>query len=360
MKRLLLARVMLLALFRDVGALTMAFIMPPVVFFIFALMFARAGGADIQVGIAVADLAKTPISERIIRGLEKASSLRIIRPVLDEREPVEVLLRRGEADAGLVIGESTEADLLPPLLVLVSPSREIAGVVLEGTVQEILLAEAADVGMILPIRREAIGPAQLISASIPYYAAAVSLLFLLLSAMQGALSLQEERESGLFERVSSGPGGIAPIIEGKFLFLTVQGIIQVCLIFLAAVLVFGVSLEGVILPWLATTALCAAAAAGLGLFFVTLCRTRRQAMTLGNILVLLLSALGGSMIPRFFMPVEMQTLGWVTPNTWGLEAYATFLWRGDELEAVLVPWTLMAGAAMIGVLGARFMARRWT
>ena len=61
------------------------------------------------------------------------------------------------------------------------------------------------------------------------------------------------------------------------------------------------------------------------------CRTRRQAQTIANTVILVLSALGGSMVPRFFMPEALQDLGWLTPNTWALEAYSGIFWRGEDL-----------------------------
>lgn len=359
MKRFVVARALALGLFRDFGALAMAFVLPPAVFVIFALIFARTAGADIQVGIAIADLVDSAETRTLKDTVIDAPTVRLVPPAQASRDGIEAMLRRGEADAGLVIGPAEAPGAPPSLIVLFSPAREIAGTVLSGTVRRTLI-DTLGAGMPpLPVSEESVGPDIAVPVSIPYYAAAVAMLFLLLAACQGALSLHEERESGLLDRMSGGPGGVAPVIDGKFLYLTVQGTVQVGVIFAVAAFGFGVEIRPVFLPWLATTILCAAAAAGLGLFFVTLCRTRRQAMTAGNIMVMILSALGGSMIPRFFMPPEIQTLGWATPNTWGLEAYGTLLWRGDSMEALVLPWGLLGGAALAGVIGARIAAARW-
>ncbi len=360
MKRIVVARALALGLFRDGGALAMAFVLPPAVFVIFALIFARTSGADIQVAVAIADLAPSERSLEIREALGDAATVRLVEPVRETRAGVEDVLRRGEADAGLVIDRPVGQGAPPTLTVLVSPAREIAGIVLSGTVRAALIEQFGAAMPPLPVTQEGIGPETPVPVSIPYYAAAVAMLFLLLAACQGALSLHEERETGLLDRMSGGPGGIGPVIDGKFLYLTVQGVLQVAIIFAVAAFGFGVDFSHVLGPWAVTTVLCAAAAAGLGLFFVTLCRTRRQAMTSGNIVVMILSALGGSMIPRFFMPPEIQTLGWATPNTWGLEAYAALLWRGEPFEALYLPWGLLGGAALFGVIGARIMAGRWT
>ncbi len=358
MKRIAIARAMALGLFRDTGALAMAFVTPPVVFVIFALIFSRTGGADLQVAVAIADEVGSADSQAVIEALGEASTIRPVGEVQISRAGVEAMLRRGEADAALVLSPAPQPGPPAFFTVLEAPSREIAAVVLDGTIRELLRQSTAVAP--LPLDRVSVGPDSVIPVSIPYYAAAVALLFLLLSSVQGALSLQEERESGLFDRITGGPGGVRPVVEGKFLFLTVQGVIQAALIFAAAIVGFGVDLSGVWGLWFATTVLCAAAAAGMGILLVCLCRTKRQAHTIGNIIILILSALGGSMVPRFLMPPEMQVLGWATPNTWGLEAYAGFLWRGEGPEALIVPFSLLAGAALVSLIAASLITRRWS
>ena len=71
-----------------------------------------------------------------------------------------------------------------------------------------------------------------------------------------------------------------------------------------------------------------------------------------------MSALGGSMVPRFFMPPLLQDLGWITPNTWALEAYTAIFWRDEAMTSLLLPWAMLAGAGIIGLWIAQRAARR--
>jgi ABC-2 type transport system permease protein len=193
---------------------------------------------------------------------------------------------------------------------------------------------------------------------VAYYAGAVAILFLLFSAVHGALSLLEERDSGILDRILAGPGRVTVLVNGKFLFLVVQGFVQVGVIFVIAWLVHGVDLPGHVLPWSVTTVLAAAAAAALALVIAAACRTKRQAQTLANVAILVVSALGGSMVPRFFMPQLVQDLGWLTPNTWALEAYTAIFWRDEAMTSLLLPWAMLAGAGIIGLWIAQRAARR--
>ena len=73
-----------------------------------------------------------------------------------------------------------------------------------------------------------------------YYAGAVSILFLMFTAMQGAMSLIDERRAGLWLRLGLSTGGVAPLLGGRMLWLTALGVIQALVLFQVAAVVYGV------------------------------------------------------------------------------------------------------------------------
>jgi ABC-2 type transport system permease protein len=183
-----------------------------------------------------------------------------------------------------------------------------------------------------------------------YYAGAVSILFLLFTAMQGAMSLIDERRAGLRLRLGLSAGGVAPLLFGRMLWLTGLGVAQALILFVVAAILYHVPLVQSLAPWTATAIAAAAASGGIALALAAACPTREQAQTLSTFVVLILAAIGGSMAPRFLMPAPLQTLGWFTPHAWVIDAYQTILWRRVVDAEVLEAWTVLAAFAGVGFL----------
>ncbi|MFQ5634420.1 MAG: ABC transporter permease, partial [Gammaproteobacteria bacterium] len=112
-----------------------------------------------------------------------------------------------------------------------------------------------------------------------------------------------------------------------------------------------------LLPWFAITVIASCTAAGLAMLLATSCRTRRQAQTIANTAILVTSALGGSMVPRIFMPEALKQVGWLTPNTWALEAYSGIFWRQESLPEIWAPLGAMFGTALLSWMAANWIAR---
>ncbi|TXN55927.1 ABC transporter permease, partial [Methylobacterium sp. WL18] len=150
------------------------------------------------------------------------------------------------------------------------------------------------------------------------------------------------------ERLMAGPGGLPVVVLGKFGFLTLQGMVQAGLIFLAAGLLYGVEIGPHWGAFLTACLLVSAMAAGLALAACALAASRQQAHLASTFGVLLLSAVGGSMVPRFLMPPWLQQAGWLTPNAWAIEAYQNALGEGFGSA---VPAFAVLAALTLGGLG---------
>jgi ABC-2 type transport system permease protein len=297
--------------------------------------------------------------------LRDSSNLDLIDELVSSDE-VRTMVRRGTADVGLIIIDVTrssgemQGERQVPFAVISDPSRGVATSVLTGQVQRAYarMSFGAAAALTPIVREENVAGQAAGLNNIAYSAGAVAVLFLLLSAVHGAVTLFEERESGILERIVAGPGTTVVLVNGKFLYLVTQGFVQVLVIFLVAWITHGVDLPGHWWQWTLTTLAAAAAAAGLALAITTAFTTRQQAQTFANIAVLILSALGGSMVPRFLMPRVLQDVGWLTPNAWALEAYTSIFWRDEAASALLIPVGLLVVSAVLGLAIAQRLTRR--
>lgn len=156
-----------------------------------------------------------------------------------------------------------------------------------------------------------------------------------------AISILDEKRIGSFRRLLAAPMSRATILLGKLSAHMILNLIQIVLMFAVGVfilpltglpqLTLGDHPEGLIL-----VSICASLAAnGLGLLLASLGKTAEQIGGLSSLLVVTLAAIGGVMVPRFVMPQFMQTLSFISPHAWALNAYQDILVRGYGVAQIL-------------------------
>ena len=191
------------------------------------------------------------------------------------------------------------------------------------------------------------------------YAAGIAVMFLLFGATGGGGVLLEERENTTLDRLLSTQMTMDQLLLGKWFYLTGLGFIQVCVMFVWGQLVFGVDLIGHLDGFVMMTVVTSAAAAAFGLLLATLCKTRGQLNGLSVILILTMSALGGSMVPRYVMSERMREMGLWTFNAWALDGYDKVFWREMPVDALWPQLGVLMAAGIAFLLVARALAIRW-
>jgi ABC-2 type transport system permease protein len=194
---------------------------------------------------------------------------------------------------------------------------------------------------------------------ISFYAAAIAVMFLLFTASAVAGSLLDEVDSGTLERVLSTRMGMTGLLAGKWTWLTLLGMMQITVMFVYGMLVFRLDLLHHLPGFVVMTFFTAATTAAFGLLLASLCRTRAQLGGISTLVILVMSALGGSMFPRFLMTPGMQKAGLLTFNAWALDGYIKVFWREAPLTALLPQVAMLAGFLALFLTLARLFARRW-
>ena len=107
------------------------------------------------------------------------------------------------------------------------------------------------------------------------------------------------------------------------------------------------------------SAVTAAAVTGFGVLFAVVARSRKQLEGLSTIVVLTMSALGGSWWPLSITPEWYQKLGHFTLNAWAMDGFQGIFWYGKGLAGILPELGVLTGIAIVSsVLAWRLWERR--
>jgi ABC-2 type transport system permease protein len=194
---------------------------------------------------------------------------------------------------------------------------------------------------------------------ISFYAAAIGVMFLLFTASGSAGSLLDEAESGTIDRVLSSRVDMTGLLAGKLVFNTLLAFTQLTVMFVFAWAVFKVDFFGHI-PGFVVMGICTSlAVAAFGMLLASVCHTRAQLGALSTLLILTMSAIGGSMFPRYFMSPAMQKAGLWTINAWAIDGFTKVFWRDESVSALGPQVSVLLGAAVVLFMMARRFARRW-
>lgn len=188
-----------------------------------------------------------------------------------------------------------------------------------------------------------------VQQSVPAYS--LFAMFFLVIPLSGAFI--KERAQGSLLRLKIMPAPAWIHLAGKIIPYFFINQVQVLLMLLAGIylvpllggdrLQMGSSPGGIIL----LTFSASIAAIGFGLMVSVFSRTAEQATTFGGTSVIILSAIGGIMVPKFLMPDLMQKVANLSPLSWGLEGFLDIFVRGGGVTDVLPETSLLVGFAAL-------------
>jgi len=189
--------------------------------------------------------------------------------------------------------------------------------------------------------------------------AGMAVMMLLFGLIHCGGTLLDEQESGTLDRLRLAPGATGAILGGKFLFTWVVGAIQLLILFLFARLVFDTPIFRAPLALFVLSTATAAAVTGFGVLFAVVSRSRKQLEGLSTIVVLSMSALGGSWWPLAITPDWYQKLGHFTLNAWAMDGFQGIFWYGKDLSGILPEIGVLSGIALAtSLLAWRLWERR--
>jgi ABC-2 type transport system permease protein len=357
---------------RDRVALLLTFALPIVFFSIFAAVF-----SDLETGhLESLDAALVledpgPLGLRFAELLEQEPRLVIERLEVDSgagaRQLATELVRQQTVDVGIVVPRGFASRIFEPtatpgaIEVLADSANPLVGEVVAGILGAtairlgyeqlgLLSGTGSDTSLEPPLKVEVSDVVGRDSgkSSVAFFSAGIGVMFLLFAVSGRSGILIEEKERGVLRRLMTSRLRLGQLILGHWLFLAVLGFVQVTVMFVWAWAFFGLDLWSPrhLAGFVLMTAVSAAAAAAFGLLLASLCRSRVQLNGVSAVVILVMSALGGSMFPRYLMPEGLKKLGLLTFNAWALDGYQKVFWYETGL-ADLKPQVLVLIAVTV-------------
>ena len=177
--------------------------------------------------------------------------------------------------------------------------------------------------------------------------AGVLTMFMLFTVAASGGSLLRERQNGTIRRIMISATRPVDYLLGKYLAFFLIAYLQTWVMLIAGWLIFRVDIISP-LPSLAVFgALVALAATSFGMVLASVCRSVEQVSSISTLVILVMSSIGGSMMPRSIMPAAMQRLGDFTFNGWAMEGFTGIFWYGKDLSGIALPCLVMTGLALV-------------
>jgi ABC-2 type transport system permease protein len=378
----------LILFFQDQRSVILTFLLPCILITLFAFAYGSIGaynGRSEPVKLLVTDLDQTIYSKEIIHKIDSLEDIEII--VSDSVKSKELVIK-GKFAFALIIykgfQDSLDAGIAMPVELVYDRSREMEIGILQqnlistfiSSTSEIIIKKNIEkyVQEIFPddendmtndifgkvIKKDSnnnaikwtpiVGIKNDTRLGLIQAVAGTAILMLLFSVAGVGTSILEEKENGTINRLLYSPLKGSMILYSKMLFAFFISIIQLTAMFLFAWLIFNmdlsVNIPGLVLMIIATSF----AVSSLGIMLAAIAKTRQQAQNLSTITILVMSAIGGSMIPLFIMPSILQKIALLSVNYWGIQGFYDLFWRVLPLEDILPKILILLGIGFVFTL----------
>jgi ABC-2 type transport system permease protein len=319
------------------------------------LVMAFALTTDVtRVRIAVLDRDRTPVSRELLSAFTGGGYFTIIHQV-DAMDEMTRLLDRGTVRAGLRIPTGFAGDIRagqPAQVQLIADGTDsnTAAIILgyaDGIIADfngrLQGCQAGDVPVEMAVRAW-FNPNQ--ESRLYYVPALIAVMLLVFSLLLTSIGIVKEKEIGTIEQVMVTPIRKMEFILGKTIPYVITGYISMTLMFLLAVLVFGVRIHGSILLLYGLTGIYLCGNLGVALLVSASADTQQQALLTVFFIIMPCVLLSGFMFPIHNMPTVVQYVTWVNPMRWYLEILRGVVMKGVGIRIL---WPAAAAQLVLAV-----------
>jgi ABC-2 type transport system permease protein len=175
-----------------------------------------------------------------------------------------------------------------------------------------------------------------------------AIMFLLFTLSGISTSIFEEKQEGTLKRIFCMPISRSQFLWSKYIFAILLGIIQLSVLFLFAYYLYDVDIFSNFLNLMIVILASAGAAVAFGMVITAYANSLAQASGISTLVILIMSALGGSWFPVTLFPDWMQIAAKFTLTYWSVEAFLQVLWRDASFTEIVFPYLIvLVGIAII-------------
>lgn len=342
--------------FSDKRGILLTFLLPVILITLFAFSFGGVGRkkrAPSPTSILVVDKDSSKTTQSFITALNELPTLRVIPT--NEEKGLE-LVKKGKNVGVLIFGKGFEKASIDksrlPLELKYDAAREIqtqmVTAVLRGKLMQTFGKSTAatfhkvNVKMTSVIKESTNKP----NPGLIQAVAGTAIMMLLFSIAAIGGGLLEEKEEGTLKRLLYSPVNPIHILIAKMGAGMVISIIQLTAMFMFAWLAFGLPIFMDTVSLILLIISISFAVSSFGVLLVSTVRTRQQLNGMSTIIIILMSAIGGSMIPITMMPAFIQKAAVVSVNYWGIQGFFDIFWRQLSLIEIVPKMLILLSIGM--------------
>lgn len=321
--------------FSDKKGVLITFLLPIIMITLFAFAFggvAKKKSAPKPLGVLVVDKDATMASQELIT---KLNGMPTIRLIASEEEKALDLVRKGKNVAALIFekgfSDAVKADTDLPIELKYDAARDLQMRIVHTVLKEGFKYHLGKVDVINNVKLKTTSLIKESSTKAhPGLVQAVggtAIMMLLFSIAAIGGGLLDEKDAGTLKRLLIAPVRPLDILLAKMGTAMVVSILQLTTMFVFAWLAFGLPIFMDAISLVVLILCISFAVSSFGVFLVSTVKTRQQLQGMSTIIIILMSAIGGSMIPISMMPEFMQNIAVISVNYWGIEGFFDIFWR---------------------------------
>lgn len=188
--------------------------------------------------------------------------------------------------------------------------------------------------------------------------AGTAIMMLLFSVSAIGTSIIEEKESGVLKKLLQSPLHPFEILSGKMLSSFIIAVFQLVIMFTFSWLVLGLHITEYLPETIVMLLVTAITCTSFGVLLAAIASSKRQADAMRTIIILFMSAIGGSMVPLYIMPKFMQDLAVISVNYWSIQAFYDIFWRQTGFSGIADNIIILLSISLILLLGSFYFFRK--